>query len=235
VTTVTIGSAPLTDALLARVRSIFPNAVCVNGYGTTEAGPAVFGAHPDGRPRPGLSLGVPYEDVGVRLLGGATADEGVLHLNTPAVMPGYLHLREVSAAKLADGWYDTGDVMRRDADGFFYFVGRADDMFVCGGENVYPGEVEKLLERCPGVAQAAVVPAPDEIKGAIPIAFVVRLSGAQISEATVKQFALDHGPAFAHPRAVVFRDALPVASTHKIDRAALTEEARAYARVHRRL
>ena len=59
------------------------------------------------------------------------------------------------------------------ATGFYYFTGRADDMFVCGGENVYPGEIEKMLERHPAVLQAAVVPVPDEIKGEIPIAFVV--------------------------------------------------------------
>ena len=65
----------------------------------------------------------------------------------------------------ADGYYVTGDVMRRDADGFYYFVGRADDMFVCGGENIYPGEVETMLERHPGIRQACVVPVPDEVKG----------------------------------------------------------------------
>lgn len=233
VTTVTIGSAPLTDALLERVHALFPNAICLNGYGTTEAGPAVFGPHPDGRPRPGLSLGYPYSDIGIRLVGGASEDEGVVHLQTPAVMPGYLHLPAATAARLSDGWYDTGDVMRRDADGFFYFVGRADDMFVCGGENVYPGEVEKLIERCPGVAQAAVVPVADEIKGAIPIAFVVRHPGATVDEAAVRQFTLANGPAYAHPRVVAFRDVLPVASTHKIDRAALIAEAQAFARHHR--
>jgi long-chain acyl-CoA synthetase len=232
VTTVTIGSAPLTDALLERVRAIFPNASCLNGYGTTEAGPAVFGPHPDGRPRPGLSLGYPYEDVGIRLIGGASEDEGVVHLQTPAVMPGYLNLPDVTAARLHDGWYDTGDVMRRDGDGFYYFVGRADDMFVCGGENIYPGEVEKLIERCPGVAQAAVVPVPDDIKGALPIAFVVRQPHVSLDEDTVRQFALAHGPAFSHPRVVVFRDQLPVASTHKIDRAALIAEAQAFVRHH---
>ena len=63
--------------------------------------------------------------------------------------------------------------MRRDADGFYYFVGRADDMFVCGGENIYPGEVETMLERHPGIQQACVVAVPDEIKGAKPVAFVV--------------------------------------------------------------
>ena len=140
-------------------------------------------------------------------------------------MTGYLNLPEVTAARLVDGWYDSGDVMRRDADGFYYFVGRADDMFVCGGENVYPGEVERLLERCPGVAQAAVVPVPDEIKGAIPVAFVVRSPGSTADTESVKAFALREGPAFAHPRFIIFRDVIPVASTHKVDRAALVADA----------
>ena len=90
-------------------------------------------------------------------------------------MPGYLNLPEKTAQVMTeDGYYITGDVMRRDADGFYYFVGRADDMFVCGGENIYPGEVETMLERHPGIQQACVVAVPDEIKGAKPVAFVVR-------------------------------------------------------------
>jgi long-chain acyl-CoA synthetase len=227
---VTIGSAPLTEALLGRVGDMFPNAVLQNGYGTTEAGPAVFGPHPDGRPRPGIALGVPYSEVEVRLVDGSSDDEGVLQMRTPALMRGYLNLPDVTAARVKDGWYDSGDVMRRDEDGFYYFVGRADDMFVCGGENVYPGEVEKLLERCPGVVQAAVVPIPDEIKGAIPVAFVVRSSGSAADEAGVKAFALHEGPAYAHPRFVIFCDVIPVASTHKVDRAALIADAVAFAR-----
>jgi acyl-CoA synthetase (AMP-forming)/AMP-acid ligase II len=115
--------------------------------------------------------------------------------------------------------------MRHDADGFFYFVGRVDDMFVCGGENIFPGEVEKLLERMDGVAQASVVPVPDEIKGQIPVAFVVRSKGAAVDEAAIREHALAHGPAYAHPRAVLFLDHIPVAGTHKIDRRQLIEDA----------
>ena len=234
VRTVTIGSAPLTDALLDRVRGLFPNAICQNGYGTTEAGPAVFGPHPDGRPRPNLALGVPYADVGVSLEGGATSESGVLHVRTPALTSGYHNLPDVTAERIVDGWYNTGDVMRRDADGFYYFVGRADDMFVCGGENIYPGEVERLLERCPGIVQAAVVPVPDEIKGMIPLAFVVRSAGSTLDQDAVKAFALREGPAYAHPRIVIFRTEIPVASTHKVDRTALLNEALAHAAVANR-
>lgn len=234
VRTLTIGSAPLTDALIDRVQAIFPNATITNGYGTTEAGPSVFGPHPAGLPRPPLSLGHPLADIEWRLSDGETADQGVLELKTPALMAGYLNLPEVTAEKIRDGWYVTGDVMRRDADGFFYFVSRADDMFVCGGENVYPGEVEKLLERCPGVAQAAVVPVPDEIKGQIPVAFVVLVAGAGVTAEMVRSWTLENGPAFSHPRFVLLRDRLPVAGTHKIDRAGLAEAARRHAEGRRR-
>jgi len=227
---VTIGSAPLTDALVERVKSIFPAAEVRNGYGTTEAGPIAFGPHPAGLPRPSLALGYPFPDIEWRLVGGPAANEGILELKTPALMPGYLNLPGPTAEKLRHGWYSTGDVMRHDENGFFYFVSRADDMFVCGGENIFPGEVEKLLERHPAVAQAAVVPVGDEIKGQIPVAFVVKTPGTAPTEAEIKAFALEHGPAFAHPRFVIFADTIPVAGTHKVDRRELIERATAEAR-----
>ena len=94
-------------------------------------------------------------------------------------MPGYHNLPSHTAKVMTDdGYYVTGDVFRRDASGFYYFVGRADDMFVCGGENIHPGEVETVLERHPGVAQACVVPVDDEIRGQKPVAFVVATPGA---------------------------------------------------------
>jgi acyl-CoA synthetase (AMP-forming)/AMP-acid ligase II len=227
---VTIGSAPLTDALLGQVHALFPRAHVENGFGTTEAGPAVFGPHPRGLPRPPLSLGYPLPGIGCRLVDGDRPDQGVLALRTPALTPGYLNLPQATAARMRDGWYLTGDVMRRDENGFYFFVGRADDMFVCGGENVYPGEIEKLLERHPAIAQAIVVPAPDDIKGQIPVAFVVPRHGSRASTEEIKQYTLREGPAYAHPRFVEFREVLPVAGTHKIDRSALTAEAAALAR-----
>jgi acyl-CoA synthetase (AMP-forming)/AMP-acid ligase II len=227
---VSLGSAPLTDALLGRVQQLFPNAQVENGFGTTEAGPAVFGPHPDNLPRPPLALGYPLADIDCKLVDGASADAGVLALRTPALMPGYLNQPQATASRMRDGWYLTGDVMRRDANGFFYFLGRADDMFNCGGENVYPGEIEKMLERHEAVAQAIVVPAPDDIKGQIPIAFIVPRRGAAPTADQIKQYALLHGPAFAHPRFIEFLDNLPVAGTQKIDRTSLTAEAARIAR-----
>lgn len=222
---VSVGSAPLTDALLGRVKQLFPTAEVRNGFGTTEAGPAVFGPHPQKIPVPPLSLGYPIADIDWKLVDGATPDEGVLALRTPALMQGYLNLPRVTAEKIHEGWYMTGDVMRRDGNGFFFFVGRNDDMFVCGGENIYPEELEKLLERHPDVAQAAVVSAPDDIKGHIPVAFIVPRSGSQVTSEEIIRYALAHGPAYAHPRIIVFSDQLRLAGTNKIDRTALKAEA----------
>jgi acyl-CoA synthetase (AMP-forming)/AMP-acid ligase II len=134
---------------------------------------------------------------------------------------------------LKDGWLDTGDILKRDAQGWLYFVGRADDMFVCGGENIYPGEVESLLERHPDVMQAAVVPAPNELKAHVPYAYVVRRPGATTTEDAIKQYALKNGPVYAHPRRVFFVDALPLAGTNKIDRKALQARAAETAKLER--
>lgn len=218
VKSVAMGSAPVTESLFEQVRLMFPKASVNNGWGTTETGPGVFGPHPAGKPKPALSLGHPLPDVEVRLEGGPNADEGELYVRNGAIMPGYLNRDDETRRRLIDGWYKTGDVMRRDADGFYYFVGRADDMFVCGGENIYPGEVELLLEKHPAVAQAAVLPVPDEIKGQVPAAFIVRKPGASVTEDEIKQYALAAGPVYQYPRYVRFVDELPLSAANKIDK-----------------
>ncbi len=230
-----IGSAPMTPTLHAQASGLFPNAVVTNGYGTTEV-VAVFGGHPDGLERPAVTVGHPLAAVETRLVDpitGADAEpdhetgrrQGELWVRSRGVMVGYHALPELTAERLTDGWYHTGDVMEADAHGWHYFVGRVDDMFVCAGENVYPGDVEQLLERCPGVHQAAVVPVDDLLKGALPVAFVVAEPGASIDEQQVKRWALDHGPAYQHPRAVWFVDEIPLAGTAKIDKHALALDA----------
>ena len=228
VRTVRMGSAPVSPALLAAVRRAFPGAAVGNAYGTTEAGPIVFAPHPLGLATPDLALGAAHPEVELRLVAGDDhhAAEGVLEMRCPALMTGYHNLPEATArAMTADGFYVTGDVFRRDAQGFYYFVGRADDMFVSGGENVHPGEVEKLLERHPDIHQAVVVPVDDELKYKKPVAFVVPRPGALPSEDQVKQFALANAAPYLHPRRVWLLDALPLAGTNKIDRRALAERA----------
>jgi long-chain acyl-CoA synthetase len=220
---VRMGSAPVSASLMAAIRRALPKAAVTNAYGTTEAGPVVFGPHPKGLPQPELSVGYPHPKVQLRLVEGEdrNAAQGVLEMKCPALMNGYHNRPDVPPPFTADGFYVTGDVFRRDENGFHYFVGRTDDMFVSGGENIYPADVERMLERHPDVAQAVVVPIDDEIKGQKPVAFVVRKSGRAPSENDVKQFALANAPAYAHPRFVWFVDEFPLASTNKVDRAAL--------------
>src|SRR3546814_4388153 len=98
------------------------------------------------------------------------------------------------------------------------------DMFVCGGENIYPGEVETMLERHPAIEQACIVPVADEIRGQKPAAFIVPVRGAALNEREVKDYALANAPPYQHPRHVEFMAALPLASTNKIGRKALTEQ-----------
>ncbi|MFT4510250.1 class I adenylate-forming enzyme family protein [Caballeronia sp. 15711] len=223
---VNLSSSPLTQALIDRIRAAIAHVRVTNGYGTTEGGPAVFGPHPSGLVTPDLSVGYPLPTSEVRLAGGAAADSGILSVRNPVVMTGYLGLPKKTAEVLDDGWYTTGDVMRRDKDGFFFFVGRADDMFVCSGENIYPGEVEKMLERHPLVREACVLPLPDDERGQVPVAFIVKRPDATLSFNDIKVHALEHGPAYQYPRRVAFLPQLPWAGTNKIDRAALLALAR---------
>ena len=223
-----MGSAPVTPELVARLRDAFPGARVQIGYGTTEAGPVVFGAHPDGRPTPDLALGCRHPAVDLRLVGpdGAETDRGVLEMKCPAVTPGYHGLPERTAeAMTADGYYRTGDLMWRDPDGFFYFHGREDDMFVCNGENVHAEEVERRLESMPEVAEACVVPVEDEVRGHMPVAWVVPARGTSPAEDDVKRHALANGPAVEHPRRVFFVAELPLGGTNKIDRRELAARA----------
>jgi acyl-CoA synthetase (AMP-forming)/AMP-acid ligase II len=220
---VRMGSAPVSQSLMASLKRALPQAAVTNAYGTTEGGPVVFGPHPQGLRVPDMSVGFPHPKVLVRLVGGdvsATA-QGVLEMKCPAVMLGYHNRPGVAAPITPDGFYITGDVFRRDADGFYYFVGRTDDMFNSGGENIYPGDVERMLERHADVSQAAVVPIDDEIKGQKPVAFIIPRVGRHPTVEEIKRFALANAPAYQHPRFVWFVDKLPLASTNKIDRGSL--------------
>ena len=226
---VRMGSAPVSEALMAALKRALPKAAVTNAYGTTEGGPVVFGPHPEGLSQPELSVGYPHRLVQVRLVDaeGHTGDEGVLEMKAPSLMNGYHNRPDLPSPIRPDGFYVTGDVFRRDENGFHMFVGRTDDMFVSGGENIYPGDVERMLERHPDIAQACVVPIDDDIKGQKPVAFVILKPGKSLSDGEVKHYALRHAPAYQHPRFVWFVDRLPLSSTNKVDRAALKREAEA--------
>lgn len=223
---VRVSSAPSSPELIADIGRIFRNAKVVNGFGTTEGGPIFFAPHPDGIETPQLSVGFAHPAVELRLMrdGREVEDEGILEIRSRAVMMGYLKRPDLTARVMtADGFYKTGDIFRRDENGFFFFVGRADDMFVCGGENVFPGDVEAMLARHPAVAEVCVIPVADDIKGHKPVAFVVRHARATATEDEIKAFALANGPAYQHPRRVYFLPEMPLAGTNKIDRKVLAD------------
>ncbi len=227
---VSIGSATAPPELLRRIGETFGVPV-LEGYGLTEGGPVCAKLPRLGIRKPG-SCGLPFPgaEIKVMALDGAAElapDEvGELWVRTPGNTRGYYKRPDLTAERLLpDGWLKTGDLGRKDADGYLYFAGRKDDMINCGGENVYPKEVEDLLLRHPAVAAACVVPAPHPTKGQAPVAYVVPRDGLRIEEPTLKQFCLEHGPAYAHPRRVYLLDALPLTGVGKPDRTELTRRA----------
>ena len=224
----TAGSADVPEDLVDAFERVF-GAPIGEGYGLTEGGPDVILA-----PRWGIrkigSIGPPLPDCDVRLVDPddperdvAVGETGEMITRNPGVAVGYYKLPEVTARKIRDGWLHTGDLMRRDEDNYFYFVGRKDDMINVGGENVYPKEVEDILMQHPAVRDVAVVPAAHEVKGEVPVAFVVLHESGGTTEQEIKAFFLERGPAYAHPRRVHFRDALPLSGTGKLDRKTLQE------------
>jgi long-chain acyl-CoA synthetase len=223
------GSAPVPEELLARILGRFPRAELVETYGLTEGGANVL------TPRWGVkklgSTGLPVPDAEIRVVDPADAardcevgEIGELWTRSPANALGYLKDPERTAEKfVGDGWLRTGDLFRRDEQGYCFFCGRTDDMISVGGENVYPKEVETIILTHPAVADVGVVPAVHPVKGEAPVAWVVLKPGAAATEDELRQHFIANGPAYAHPRRVFFLDTLPVSGTNKLDRNALQE------------
>jgi long-chain acyl-CoA synthetase len=216
----TIGSAVVTPELLDLVKKALPHIKVEESYGLTEGG-SPLRPPIDGRPVPRGSPGVPAPEIELKLIdadGNEAIDEGELVIRCPYVCLGYYNEPEITRAKLNDGWLRTGDVFHREKDGFFYFRSRVDDMFSCGGENVYPKEVENLLFAHPDVVNAVVAPVPHPIKGLAPAAMVMVREGAMITSEDLKAWCLEKGPAYSHPRFVDIVAALPLNGAGKVDR-----------------
>jgi acyl-CoA synthetase (AMP-forming)/AMP-acid ligase II len=222
----TMGGAPASDVLVDEVTKRFPKARIILIFGITEASAALFGKHPEGKAKPRHSLGWPLPGNELRLVNGDSPDFGVLEIRNPGLMSGYVKDPEQTARKMKEGWYHSGDILRRDEEGWYYFVGRSDDMFVSSGHNIYPQDVEIMLERHDDIEQAVVVPVPDEIKHTLPVAFIVKRKGCSLAEEEVKQYALKNAPPHQHPRQVHFVEVLPYNTVGKIDRSKLVGAAK---------
>lgn len=220
-----IGSAPVPGELMTAVKEAFGVSVG-ESYGLTEGGPVMIGPPLDGRQVPVGSCGVAWPEGEVKLVdaeGKTVDDQGELWVRNPGVTPGYHNLPEVNAKRIRDGWLATGDLFRVDENGFYFFLGRTDDMFNSGGENIYPKEVENLLMAHPAVQDVCVLPIEHAIKGHVPVAMVVQASGHATDEAELKQYCLTNGPAYAHPRRVLIVDELPLSGPGKVDRQKVSE------------
>ncbi len=218
-----LGSAPVQKVLMENVKKAFGCRVS-ESYGLTEGGPVMIGPPLDGRETPFGSCGVAWPEGEVKLTspdGKADPHYGELWVRNPGVTPGYHNLPEVNASRIRDGWLATGDLFSVDEGGFFYFRGRVDDMFNCGGENIYPKEVENLLIAHPDIYDASVVAVSQPVKGYVPVAMAMRLKGADVTEQELRQYCLDNGPAYAHPRRIRIVDELPLNAAAKVDRTAI--------------
>ena len=197
------------------------------GFGLTECGPNCFTVPDEVTIARPACVGWPVPGLEMRLVDESGADVGVdepgeLLLRGPQVFSGYLHAPEKTAEVLdADGWLHTGDLARRGSDGAYTICGRRKEMFISGGENVFPGEVETALADCPGVAEVAVIGVPDARWGEVGRAFVAPRAGAALSADDVLRHARVRLAGYKVPRSVVLVDALPRLGSGKIDRRAL--------------
>jgi len=224
----TSGGAPLPLSLIEAYRKA--KGVCFKqGFGMTEFGPGVFALAPEDAERKAGSIGRPNFFVEA-----AVVDEqgqklppdtpGELVLRGPSGSSGYFGNPEATAASRdAEGWFHTGDIARQDAEGYFFIVDRKKDMFISGGENVYPAEIEQALYAHPAVAMCAVVGVPDPKWGEVGVACVVLKPDMTATEPELIAFLRDRLAGYKVPKAVRFFDALPISAAGKLLKRELRE------------
>ena len=197
-------------------------------YGQTEATARLSYLPPDREgDKPG-SIGVAIPGVELRVVDehGRELPEGEvgeLVARGLNVTPGYLDEPAETAAILRDGWLWTGDLAYRDADGFFFHRGRANEILKIGGHRVSPVEIEQVIARHPDVVEAAVVGAKDALMGEVPVAVIVTRPGTALTEVDLRRFCLEQMPAFQVPATFILVEALPRNESGKLLRAQLTK------------
>jgi fatty-acyl-CoA synthase len=204
-----VGGAPMPVALLETWRE--RGVEIVQGYGLTEAAPNVLCLPPEDAVRKAGYAGKPYPQVEVAL-----SDERELLVRGPNVFAGYWRNPEATAETIVDGWLRTGDLAERDDEGYYRISGRLKEMYISGGENVYPAEVEDALLSLDGVADAAVLGVPDERWGEVGVAFVVLEAGVSLSADDLLESCRARLARFKVPASVHFLDQLPRSGMNKV-------------------
>jgi fatty-acyl-CoA synthase len=226
------GGAPMPVPLIERYAAEH-GVVFRQGFGMTEFGPDVFSLSSADAVRKAGSIGKPnffvdaavvHPQTGERLPAGPV---GELVLRGPAGMSGYFGNPEATAAAFdGEGWFHTGDLARFDEEGYCFIVDRLKEMFVSGGENVFPAEVEAVIRALPGVSMCAVVGVPDDKWGEVGVAFVVPAPGADLAEEQVIAHVRGRLAGYKTPRRVLVVSELPLSGVGKVLKAQLKEMAR---------
>ena len=221
-----VGGAPMPVPLLKvwEARGV----ALQQGYGMTETSPAVMVLDKEDAARKAGSSGKPVLHTEVRIVrpdgsDAAVGELGELWVKGPNVTPGYWNRPDANKSSFTDGWLHTGDATRIDEDGFYYIVDRWKDMYISGGENVYPAEVESVLHQLAAVAEAAIIGIPNEQWGEVGMAIVAVKPGHTLTPAEIHAHCAANLAKFKCPRLVEFVDALPRNATGKIHKPTLRQ------------
>jgi long-chain acyl-CoA synthetase len=214
------GGAALPVEIIKQVQERFGVQI-LEGYGLSETSPVATFSDPERDPRAG-SIGIPIWGVEVKLIDDdwktvdGVDDVGEIAIRGHNIMKGYYNRADATAEVMRDGWFRSGDLARRDEDGFYYIVDRAKDMIIRGGFNVYPREVEEVLMTHPDVSLAAVVGVPDESHGEEIKAYVILNEGATTTGEELVAWSKEQMAAYKYPRVVEVASSLPMTATGKI-------------------
>lgn len=224
------GASPASEHLLQSLREVFPNAKSHATFGQTETtGCGVALGHEDSLLKLG-AVGLPDRNMAIRIVDDkfedvAVGEVGEILYRGPAVMSRFWNNPEATQAAFHNGWFRSGDLVRRDEDGYIYVVDRAKDMIISGGENIYSAELENIIVNHPQVREAAVIGRPDQQWGEVPVAVIVPAdANDRPSLEALRQFCAPHLARYKLPKAVEYVTEFPRSGTGKIQKLVLREQ-----------
>jgi long-chain acyl-CoA synthetase len=217
-----MGAQPIPTSLVRRWRAYFPTMECHNTYGLSESsGPGTIHNHIEDESkigaigRPGLLWDARIVDESGRDV--AQGEVGEILIKGMGVMKEYYGNPNLTGKTIVDGWLRTGDLGRTDEDGFIYLVDRAKDLVISGGENVFPVEVEEVLQKHPMIRDVAVIGTPDERLGEVVTAVIAPMTNAELTEKEIMSFCEERLPRYKRPRRIIFGD-VPRSPTGKLEK-----------------